>query len=267
MNTAVILAAGKGSRMRRVQDSAQLTARQAEIAQIGLKALIPVGRPFIDYVLAGLADAGYQRVCIVIGPNHDAFRAHVCNYRRRRLDIHFAIQRDAVGTANALAAASEIVGNMPFSLFNSDNYYPKSALVALRLAEAPAVVAFQLEGLRRGNISDERLKNFAVLSSSVDGILEQVIEKPTNVFRSQGKEPPLISMNCWRFTPMIFEACRAIPRSARGEFELTDAVSYAVDVLGERFKVLVENEAVLDLSTQFDIEEVTRRLASIRVEL
>ena len=37
--------------------------------------------------------------------------------------------------------------------------------------------------------------------------------------------------------------------------------------LGERFKVLVENEPVLDLSTQTDIEEVSRRLASIEVEL
>jgi len=267
MDTAVILAAGKGSRMRRVEDSAQVTARQAEIAKTGLKALIPVGRPFIDYLLAGLADAGYQRVCIVVGPHHDALREHVCTYRLHRLEVHFAIQQDALGTANALAAARETVGDTPFSLINSDNYYPKSALVGLRLAEAPAVVAFQLEGLRRGNISDERMKNFAVLSSNVDGILQKVIEKPTNAFALQENEQLLISMNCWRFTPIIFDACQAISRSARGEFELTDAVSYAIDVLGERFKVLVANEPVLDLSTQTDIEEVSRRLESIRVEL
>ena len=253
--------------MRRVQDSARLTARQAEIAQTGLKALIPVGRPFIDYVIAGLADAGYQRVCIVIGPHQDALRAHVCNYRNVRLDIHFAIQQDALGTANALAAASETVGDTPFSLINSDNYYPQSALVGLRLARGAAVVAFRVEGLRRGNISDERLRNFAILSLNVDGTLRYVIEKPSNVFNLQGKESLLISMNCWRFTPTIFEACRAISRSARGEFELTDAVSYAVDVLGEQFKVLVENEPVLDLSTQSDVAEVSRRLATIRVEL
>src|SRR6478672_5039803 len=125
MDTAVILAAGKGSRMRRVQDSAQLTSRQTEIAQTGLKALIPVGRPFIDYVIAGLADAGYQRVCIVIGPHHDALREHVFNYRHVQLDIHFAIQREALGTANALAAAKGFVDDVPFSLINSDNYYPQ----------------------------------------------------------------------------------------------------------------------------------------------
>src|SRR6476619_2081178 len=209
MDTAVILAAGKGSRMRRVQDSAHLTARQAEISQSGLKALIPVGRPFIDYVLAGLADSGYQRVCIVIGPHHTALREHVCTYQHRRLEILFAIQQDALGTANALAAASETVGDTPFLLINSDNYYPKSALVCLRLAKAPAVVAFRIDGLRRGNISDERLKNFAVLSSSADGILQQLIEKPSNVFGLPEKEPLLISMNCWRFTPIIFDACRA----------------------------------------------------------
>ena len=253
--------------MRRVQDSAQLTTRQAEVAQTGLKSLILVGRPFIDYVLAGLADAGYRRVCIVIGREHDALRAHVCNYRQSRLDIHFAIQKDPLGTANALAAADVSVGNNPFLLINSDNYYPQSALLSLRLAHGPAVAAFQLEGLRRGNISDERLKSFAVLTSNADGTLRQVVEKPIDVFHSRGNEPLLISMNCWRFTPTIFEACRAISPSVRGELELTDAVSYAVEILGEKFKVLVVNEPVLDLSTQTDIAEVSRRLASVKVQL
>ena len=267
MDTAVILAAGRGTRMRRVQHSARLTARQSKIAQTGLKSLIPVGRPFIDYVLAGLADAGYRRVCIVVGPNHDALRAHVCNYRQVRLDIHFAIQKEPIGTANALAAAQEFVGDRPFSLINSDNYYPQSTLASLRLARGAAVVAFRPEGLRQGNISEERLTNFAILSLSADGSLRCIIEKPSNVFSLQGKEIPLIGMNCWRFMPSIFEACSAISRSVRGEFELTDAVSYAVDVLGEKFEVFVSNEPVLDLSTQSDVAEVSRRLAAIRVDL
>ncbi len=74
-------------------------------------------------------------------------------------------------------------------------------------------------------------------------------------------------MNCWRFTPTIFEACRAIPRSARNEYELTDAVAYAIAELDERFEMLVVDEPVLDLSTRADVIEVTRRLASVEVRL
>jgi glucose-1-phosphate thymidylyltransferase len=267
LETAVILAAGRGTRMKKAHDTAQLTPHQAEVAQTGLKALIPVGRPFIDYVLSGLADAGYKQVCLVVGPLDDALRAHVSSFRNHRLEIQYAVQQKALGTANALAAATEFVGDRPFALINSDNYYPQRALAALRLAAGSAVVGFRIEGLRRGNISDERLKSFAILSANAYGTLQRIIEKPKDIPNLQANESPLISMNCWRFTPRIFEACQAIPRSSRGEFELTDAVSYAIDVLGERFQILVENEPVLDLSTRTDIEEVSRRLASIKVEL
>ena len=47
-----------------------------------------------------------------------------------------------------------------------------------------------------------------------------------------------VSMNCWRFGPAIFEACRSIRPSPRGELEITDAVQYATDRLGERFGIV-----------------------------
>ena len=55
--------------------------------------------------------------------------------------------------------------------------------------------------------------------------------------------------------------------SPRGEYELTDAVRYAIDRLGERFCVLVVDKPVLDLSSQADVAEVARRLAGIEVNL
>ena len=66
----VILARGMGSRMRRGDSSAGLDERQAAVADSGVKALIPIDRPFLDYVLSRVADAGYRRVCLVIGPEH-----------------------------------------------------------------------------------------------------------------------------------------------------------------------------------------------------
>src|SRR4051794_29684188 len=71
MELAVILAAGRGTRMQHSHEDANLTKEQAAVARAGVKALIPVGRPFIDYVLSSLGDAGYKRVCLVIGPHHE----------------------------------------------------------------------------------------------------------------------------------------------------------------------------------------------------
>ncbi len=70
-------------------------------------------------------------------------------------------------------------------------------------------------------------------------------------------------MNCWRFGPSIFTACRTITPSARGELELPEAVRYAVTVMGERLLTFPIEAAVLDLSQRGDIAEVERRLAHV----
>ena len=60
--------------MRRDDPSAGLGDAQSRVADTGVKAMIPIGRPFLDFVLSGLADAGISEVCLVIGPEHDAVR-------------------------------------------------------------------------------------------------------------------------------------------------------------------------------------------------
>ena len=69
-------------------------------------------------------------------------------------------------------------------------------------------------------------------------------------------------MNCWRFGPSIFTACRSIELSPRGELELPNAVRYAVRVMGERFRAIPVDAGVLDLSRREDIAEVERRLSA-----
>ncbi|HEV8118010.1 MAG TPA: nucleotidyltransferase family protein, partial [Thermoanaerobaculia bacterium] len=70
---AVVLARGLGTRMRRPDGTAALDPAQAAAAASGVKAMISfgAGRPFLDYVLSGLADARIDEACLVIGPEHD----------------------------------------------------------------------------------------------------------------------------------------------------------------------------------------------------
>ena len=70
-------------------------------------------------------------------------------------------------------------------------------------------------------------------------------------------------MNLWRFAPSIFEACRRITPSPRGELELPNAVRYAVRVMKERMRALPVEAGVLDLSRREDIAEVEQRLSGI----
>jgi glucose-1-phosphate thymidylyltransferase len=267
---AVILAGGLGTRMRRIQDDmGRLDWQQARMADSGLKAMIPVGRPFLDYVLSGLADAGYREVCLVIGPEHGVVREY---YDRTcvptRLKVSFAIQDQPLGTANALAAAEAFAAGDSFLMLNSDNYYPISACRELRLLAQPAIAAFERHSLALdGNISPDRIRQFAVVTANPDGTLARIIEKPDETTLRQLASDVFVSMNCWCFGPLIFQACAAIGPSPRGELELTDAVQFAISRLNERFQVLTFHAGVLDLSSRSDIAAVAEKLKGIEVHL
>jgi glucose-1-phosphate thymidylyltransferase len=70
-------------------------------------------------------------------------------------------------------------------------------------------------------------------------------------------------MNSWIFSPAIFDACLRIQRSIRGELELTDAIQYSMDQLGERYKALAFRSPVLDLSSRSDVAAVARKLRRV----
>jgi glucose-1-phosphate thymidylyltransferase len=245
-----------------------LSSAQAEVAARGVKAMIPLagGRPFLDYLLSALADAGITDVCLVIGPEHRDIRAF---YGRpsARLRVDFAVQEEALGTANAVLAAESFAGGEPFLVMNSDNYYPASVLGTLRRQRSPALPAFSRDGLLRdGNIPAERIARYALLDIGEDGVLRRIVEKP-DAATIAALGDARVSMNVWSFTSDIFEACRSVPMSARGELELPLAVQHAIDTLAMRFTTFPVEDAVLDLSHQSDIPRVARSLEGIEIRL
>ena len=200
MDKVVVLAAGAGTRMRKADATVELTREQQLLAERGVKGLIPIGRPFLDYVLTRVADAGFRQVCLVIGPRHDELRNYYSAVATRRLQICFAVQEQPLGTAHAVAAAEDFAGNEPFLVINSDNCYPVEAMRGLRESTECAVAGFDREGLvRGGNIPDERVAKFAILESDGCGYLKRVLEKPDPDTLHRMPEPVLVSMNCWRF--------------------------------------------------------------------
>ncbi len=268
---AVILARGLGTRMRKEDTSVVLNEEQERIAGRGIKALIPVagGRPFLDYVLSALADAGISKVCLVVAPEHEELRARYGGeVRLERLSVSFAIQEKPLGTANAVAAAEEFAHGDPFLMVNSDNYYPPEALSALRELSGPGVALFDQEAmLTQSNIAAERILSFAVGLFDGSSHLVRILEKPSRETLSQLPRPIWLSMNCWRFGPSIFDACRAIGPSPRGEYEITDAVQYAIDHLHERFQTVCVKKPVYDMTSRADIPVIVAKLEGIKVWL
>jgi glucose-1-phosphate thymidylyltransferase len=272
---AVILARGLGTRMRHAGGDAQLSDTQARVAASGIKALMPVGagdgapgRPFLDYVLSALADAGVTDVCLVIGPEHVAIRHYYGRLTLSRLRIAFAEQALPRGTADAVLTAEAFAGHDPFLVLNSDNYYPIATYQTLCAYDGAALPGFDRDALvARSNIDADRIRSFALLSVSGDGLLLDIVEKPdAETFARMGPHA-LVSMNLWSLTTPCFEACRRVQPSSRGELELPNAVRLAIHDLGVPVRVFPVAAGVLDLSHRGDVGPVADALRDLSVRL
>ena len=263
---ALLLARGLGRRMQAAGDHASLSAAQSTAAAAGAKGMMPVGsgRPFLDYVLSALADAGCSDVCLIVAPDHDVIRSYYEDAGRpTRVRLSLAVQPDADGTARAVLAGQSFTGHDPFLVLNADNLYPVDVLRALVALDGPGLPAFDREGLvQDSGFPAERVAAFALLDVDANGGLRDIVEKPSRAQLAAAGPHALVSMNVWRFDSRIFAACADVPRSARGEFELPEAVALA-RARGVAFRVIPAGGAVLDLSRQSDIPLVSARLAGM----
>lgn len=271
---ALVLARGLGRRMRDASavSPVALSPEQQAAAAAGHKGLMPMsgggGRPFLDYLLSALADAGFRTVGLVVAPDHAALGAHYAGpLAPVRIHLSYVVQAEPRGTADAVLSAESFVAGRPFVVLNADNLYPVEALRAMRLLDGPGLPVFARDELvASSGIPDTRVAAFALLTLATDGTLVDIVEKPGATAMAHAGPHAPVSMNCWRFDERIFAACRDVPRSARGEFELPEAVRLAVR-RGVRFRAVPASGPVLDLSRREDVPLVSARLAEVEVRL
>ncbi len=264
----VILARGLGTRMRRASGEVAaegLDAAQDAAASSGAKGMMPFARPFLDYSLSMLADAGIREAVLVIGPEHGEMRRYFEESAEgRRVQLRFAVQAEPRGTADAVLAAQDAVRDAPFLVLNSDNLYPAETCRAAAAIGGCGLVAFEAEALvTEGGIEAERVLKFALVDFDESGALRTIKEKPAADDPLAQRRERWVSMNLWSFTPAIFDACARVRPSPRGELELQDAVTIAMRDLGERFRVVKAHAGVLDLSSRADVGFVGRRLEGL----
>jgi len=106
---AMILAAGRGERMRPLTDTVP-------------KPLLPVaGKPLLEWHLQTLADAGYSRVVINVSWLAEAVIAAVGDGRRWGLDIQYSVEGEPpLETGGGIFQALPQLGAGPFPVINGD---------------------------------------------------------------------------------------------------------------------------------------------------
>ncbi len=187
---AVVLARGLGSRMQQGGNETTLTEHQARAAAAGAKGMMPIGRstapgaggaarPFLDYVLSALADAGCTGVCLVVAPDHAAIRDYYDRARPSRLAIDYAVQPVADGTARAVLSARGYAAGDSFLALNADNLYPAPVLRALADLDEPGLPAYDRDALvRDSGFTLDRVTAFAAIDVDPLGYLTRIVEKP-----------------------------------------------------------------------------------------
>lgn len=228
--------------------------------------MIPVGRPFLDYILSALADGGIEEVCTIVAPGDGPIRRrYERDVRTQRLRIAFAEQAAPRGTADAILTARSFAGNDDFLVLNADNLYTPVAIRQIGARGGFAIAAYRAASLMgKGNIPRERLRAYATIEAGDDGHLSRVIEKPGD--KALIDDDTLISMNLWAFGTAVFNACARVTPSTRGELELASAIQLLI-ADGVRFRVVRLDEGVLDLTERRDIATVTERLRDVTVQL
>src|SRR5438876_8943964 len=108
IDKAVILAAGRGTRMR------ELTA------EVPKPMIVVRGKPVLQYIIEGLRDAGIHKVLIVIGYHADAVRNFFGDGSRWSIGIQYATQTVQDGTGRVVDLARDFVGDSPFILSYGD---------------------------------------------------------------------------------------------------------------------------------------------------
>jgi glucose-1-phosphate thymidylyltransferase len=223
----LIPTAGRGSRLRPRTDDRP-------------KGLVEVdGRPLLVHGFDAMAPHVDEYV-VVIGYRGGRIRDRFGSSYAGR-PITYVEQPARRGLADAVLRAQPFLSGS-FLQLNGDNVL-RGDLEALldhhRDQRADATLLVQ-------RVTRDRASRGGVLRLR-DGEVVGVVEKPD--------DPPsrLATTGCFAFSQRVFEACRAIEPSARGEFELPDAVGWLLDNGGtvetvrlDGWRVNVNDHADLD---------------------
>lgn len=175
------------------------------------KPLLPVaGKPFLRHVVEALRDGGVPDVSILIGWQAKRVREYFGRGDRLGVRIEYAEQNERLGTAHAIGLAKDHVDG-PFLALNGDVVLTAKAvkgILELREKTGSPVVSVA---------PSSSPSDFGVIEVH-DGKVVGIEEKP--------KQPKsnLINAGVYALDPEVFDLIEKTPKSARGEYEITDTV-------------------------------------------
>lgn len=231
VRTAVVLAAGEGTRLR------PLTGNRP-------KPMLPAAnRPVLEHVLDALVEADMEKLVLVVGYRRQRVQEHF-GPEYRGVPIEYVKQEKQLGSGHALLQARNAVSGSVL-VVNGDHLIEAAAVdsVAREFETDDASAAIAV--IERGDAS----KYGAVTLADRDVV--EIIEKPEH------DEYRLINAGIYAFEDSIFQAIESTPREA-GELALTDTIARIIDE--ERVRGVHVEGLWVDATYPWDLLEVAEEV-------
>ena len=215
MVKAVILAAGKGTRMKELTE---------EIPKPMLKVQ---GKPILEHIILGLRTNGIEQIQIVTGFRAEKVESYFGDGKKWKCDISYVRQVQADGTGKAPELAANFVGREPFLLTYGDILVTPDTYQRMlnRWTEG------EFSGLATVTGSEDVTKGGLFFFDELF-CLKHLVEKPTGFQLEQLRrdgylkdgDPAWYNAGIYIFRPDLFKFTKGLRKSKRGEYELTDAL-------------------------------------------
>ncbi|MDA7936414.1 sugar phosphate nucleotidyltransferase [bacterium] len=196
----VVLAGGLGSRLY-------------PLTKITNKHLLAVfDKPMIYYPIQCLVNAGITEIMVVTGGN---YAGHFLQLLRNGSDfglkrLGYAYQEGEGGIADALKLAEEFADGDSICVVLGDN------IIEGNIKKAADDFAAQGGGAKIMLKEVHDPERFGVATVAADGKVEKIIEKPSK------PETNLAVIGIYMYDADVFNICRELKPSDRGELEITD---------------------------------------------
>jgi dTDP-glucose pyrophosphorylase len=213
IDKAVILAAGRGTRMREL--TAELPKPMIEVR----------GKPVLQHIVEGLRDAGVRRLLLIVGYRADAVRNFFGDGARLNIGIQYKTQTVQDGTGRVVELARDFVTDRPFILAYGDILVDPTNYK--RVVDLPDDIEAMLTVTRGEDVT----KGGAVFLDDEMNLvdLREKVQPVAGIGDAGSRDhrsrlQPFYNAGLYAFRPSIFDFTAKLKPSPRGEYELTDAI-------------------------------------------
>ncbi len=223
----VILAGGKGTRLLPLTETIP-------------KVLVEINRkPFLEYLINNLKKVGLTEIGIVVNYKKEKIIEYV---KKKNLDIKILEQPKPLGTGHALMQAKDFCDDENVIVLNGDNLFSVEDLKIIQKKDQFCYVVGK---------EAKTPEKYGILVIDKDKLVK-IVEKPKTYIGN------LINIGMYKFTPDVWPILENLSMSERGEYEITDALTFLAK--DKKVKVLKTQHPWFDLGSPKDIGPISHFL-------